>query len=70
MDPLTDHILLSGFLEIHENVVNSGSFPERDFVRYGVETLVRLHSIGIDHDAPLPTMTVELLGQVEGKFNG
>ncbi|KAH9977022.1 hypothetical protein BGW80DRAFT_1249832 [Lactifluus volemus] len=26
------------------------------------------YSIGIDHDAPLPTMTVKLLGQVEGKM--
>lgn len=33
VNPLTDHILLGGFFEIHENVVDSRSLSRRDLVR-------------------------------------
>jgi len=58
MDPLTDDILLSGFLEIHESVVNSCSLSKGDFVCDGIETFVRLHGICIDHNAAFPAMIV------------
>jgi hypothetical protein len=45
VDPLADHILLSGFSEIHEHMVNSCSLSEGGFVGYGSETLVYLHGI-------------------------
>lgn len=64
VNPLTDHILLCGFFEIHENVLDSRSLFNGDLVRKDVKTLVRLHGVSINHHPSFPTVVVESLGHI------